>query len=421
VFRPRIRSLALDVSPLRDSVGFRALWLGQIVSYAGTQMRYVAIPWQVFELTGSTLAVGLVGLVELVPLAVFSILGGAIADSTDRRAVMARAQVGSLATSLAFAALALMARPPVLWLYVVTAVASAFDSLDRPARAAMIPSLVAPGRLAPAMALRQVSFQVTQIVGPAVGGVLIASFDIAWVYVIDASTFAVALVSLRWVPRVLPAAGATSGYGFGPVREGLAFVLRTPLILSIFVIDLVAMIFGMPRAVFPALARETFGMGAEGVGLLYAAPSAGALIGALTTGWVRGVERQGVAVLLAVTAWGVCIVAAGLSLFSLALTLGFLALAGASDVVSAIFRGTMLQEATPDGLRGRVSAANLVVVAGGPRLGDVEAGTVAALIGAPASVLLGGVACLVGTAIVASSRPLRRYRAARVTDAVRAP
>jgi MFS family permease len=195
------------------------------------------------------------------------------------------------------------------------------------------------------------------------------------------------------------------------VREGLSYVIHNPLALSIFGIDLIAMIFGMPRAVFPELAKESFGMGAEGVGLLFAAPSLGALVGALTTGWVSRVRRQGVAVLWAVAAWGAAITLAGLSVFSLALTLTFLAIAGAADVVSAVFRATMLQTTTPDALLGRISAINIMVVTGGPRIGDFEAGLVGGIAGAQASIVIGGIACLLGTSAMAVGSPsLARYR-----------
>ena len=413
------RALALDVSPLRESPAYRALWIGQIVSLAGTQMRYVAVAFQVFALTGSTAAVGLLGLVEVVPLIVFSIIGGGIADRYDRRTVVARAQIGLIVASAGLAAVSLADRPSLAWIYGLTALSSAFGAVDRPARTAMVPQLVGEGKLAAAMALRQVAFQVTQIAGPALGGVLLAALggDVVIVYGIDAVTFFAALIALRWVPSMPPAADVTDAPGLELIREGLRFSFRNRLILPIFLIDLVAMIFGMPRAVFPELAEQTFGIGASGLGLLYASPAAGALVGALTTGWVTRVSRQGLAVIVAVVCWGVAITLAGLTLFSLWLTMLLLALAGAADVVSAVFRGTILQEATPDHLRGRVSAVNLMVVTGGPRLGDVEAGVVADLRGAPASIVIGGAACLAGTAVVAGFFPALRNYETVVSDA----
>jgi MFS family permease len=275
----------------------------------------------------------------------------------------------------------------------------------------MLPSLLPEGKMPAALALRQVAFQTTQIAGPAIGGILIATLGVTWVFTLDALSFTAAFVALRWIPKVMPAFTHDQS-PVEAVREGLVFALKTPLLLSIFVVDLIAMIFGMPRAVFPALAQNTFGGGARVVGLLYAAPAVGALTAALLSGWVKRVRRQGIAVLVAVAAWGTAITLAGFSTFSLVLTLVFLALAGASDVVSAVFRGTMLLEATPDRLRGRVSSLNLMVVIGGPRFGDVEAGLVAGAVGAPASIAIGGAACLVGTAVLAAAAPaLRSYRA----------
>lgn len=377
-------------------------------------MRLVAVPFQVFELTGSTVAVGLIGLVEVVPLIVFSILGGAIADVFDRRKVVAVATVGLIIDAVALAVLSFGGDASLWSIYALTAVGSAFGAVDQPARSAMTPDLVPDGQLTAAMALRQVAFQTTHIVGPALGGLVIAVFGSpGWVYGVDAITFIAALAALRWVPRSVHHVDGhdrETRVTIKAIAEGLAYSWRTPVILSVFIVDLVAMIFGMPRAVFPALAAETFGLGAAGLGLLYAAPAAGALVGALTTGWVGRIKRQGIAVVVAVAVWGSAIALAGLSLFSLILTLFFLAIAGAADVVSAVFRGTMLLEATPANLRGRVNSLNQMVVTGGPRLGDVEAGLVAGAIGPGPSVVVGGVACLVGTGVVAARfKELREY------------
>ena len=373
-------------------------------------MRFVAVPWQVFQLTHSTVAVGVVGLVEVIPLIAMSILGGAFADSMDRKAVVARSNFGLLLTSLALGLLTFSGHASLTGVYVITALASALAAIDQPARNAMVPSLVAEEQLPAVMALRQIVFQVTMIVGPALGGLMIASFSLGWVYVIDAFTFISAALSLRWIPSLPPDKGE-GRTGLQAIREGLRFSFRTPLLLSIFSIDLVAMIFGMPRAVFPYLAANVFHAGAAGAGLLYAAPAAGALLAAAATGWVGRISRQGVAVIVSVAAWGVAITLAGLSLWSLPLTMVFLAIAGGADVYSAVFRGTMLLEATPDQLRGRVSAVNIMVVTGGPRVGDLETGLVAGALGAGPAVVIGGLACLVGTAAIAWAIPaLGAYR-----------
>jgi MFS family permease len=375
-------------------------------------MRILAVTYQVFEITHSTFAVGLIGVVEVVPLILFSIWGGAFADRMDRKKIVVATQIGLIAASAALAWVSFgPGHPSVLMIYAISAVSSSLGAIDRPARSSMMPNLVPREQISAALALRQVNFQITMIVGPMIGGVLIeATGEVAWVYVLDAVTFLASIASLWWVPS-LPIADQGEVSSLAAVREGLRYSFKTPLILSVFVSDLVAMIFGMPRALFPALAENTFHMGAGGVGLLFAAPSVGALVGALTTGWVTKVVRQGRAVLVSITAWGAAITLAGLCLWSLPLTLFFLAVAGAADVVSAVFRGTILQHSTPNALLGRANAVNLMVVAGGPRIGDFEAGALAAVVGAPASVVIGGVACLVGIGAVAGLFPsMRDYR-----------
>jgi MFS family permease len=412
----KLRSLTLDLSPLTESKSYRALWIGLTVSMIGTNMRFVAVPWQVYELTGSVAAVGLIGLVEVVPLIIFSIIGGAIADRADRKALIVWMQSGMLAAAAGLAALTLMDRPPLWGIYALVALSSSFSAVENPARSSMLPALISKERLPSALALRQVSFQTTLILGPAIGGLLIATFDLGWVYVIDTVTYVAALAAMKWIPTVKPDADKEQST-LQAMAEGLRFAVKTRVLLWIFVIDLIAMIFGMPRAVFPELADKTFDKGAFGAGLLYSAPSVGALLAALLSGWVKNVNRQGLAVILAVLAWGAAITLAGLSVFSLALTLLFLALAGAADVVSAVFRGTILLDATPDHLRGRVSSVNLMVVIGGPRLGDVEAGFLASAVGGPASVVFGGLACLVGAGALGIWAPaLRDHRGTRAVD-----
>ena len=417
-FAEGARALALDTTPLRVSVPFRALYIGQIVSLLGSQLRLVAVPLQIYAITGSSAAVGLVALVELVPLILFSVVSGAVVDTRDRRSVMYVCQAGLLVTSLGLAVVSLADDPSLGWIYGLAAASSSFNAFDRPARSAMLPELVGLELIPSALALRQVSFQITQLVGPAVGGVLVAFLPhISWIYFLDAVTFVAAIVALHWVPR-RKAEHVGSPVSWEVIKEGWRFALRTPLLLSIFVIDLVAMITASPRPLFPALAERVFDAGPAVAGLLYSAPAAGALIGALTTGWVRHVKRGGVAVLVSVAIWGAAIMGAGLTTFSLPLTLVLLAVAGGADVVSAIFRGTMMQEVTPDHLLGRVNAANILVVTGGPRLGDFEAGVVAAFVGVSGSIALGGALCLAGTAAVALAFPsLRSYRRATTEPA----
>jgi len=379
------------------------------VSLIGTNMRMVGVPWLVFELTDSSVAVGLVGLAEVVPLLVFSIFAGAIVDRVERRGLIARMQLSMLATSGLLAVLSFSDRPPLVAVYALTALASSLSAIERPARTAMLPRLVPEGKLAAAFALRQLSFQSTLIVGPALAGLVIASVGVQWVFVIDAVSYVASLFVLRWLPRDRPENNQEQS-PFDSLREGLRFTFGTRLIMSIFAIDLIAMIFGMPRAVFPALAKHTFAIGAGGAGLLYAAPAVGAVIGALTTGWVTRIHRQGMAVVLSVAVWGGAITLAGLSTAWLPVTLVFLAAAGAADAISAVFRGAMLVQETPAQLWGRVSSVNLMVVVGGPLIGDFEAGVVAGVTSPATSVVLGGLVCLAGTLVVALLSPLMRYR-----------
>jgi MFS family permease len=392
---PRLSALWLDTSPLRDSPDYRRLWGSDIVGSLGDQIPVVALPYQVFSLTHSSLAVGLIGLVQLVPLLFGTLVAGGIADAYDRRRLLIVAQFGTGVCAGLLAVLAL-GHPPLGAVYALAAALAAFGSLESPLRNASVPALVGAERLPAAVALSQTVSQGSQLTGPAVGGALIAATGLASAYAISTACFVLAVIAVARV-RPLPPLGGGVRPGLGALREGFAFARSRPVLLGTFAIDLNAMIFGMPRAIFPALAAGTFGVGAAGLGLMYAAPGAGALVGALSSGWVGRVRRQGRAVQAAVVAWGLAITAFGLvpgDAFPLALFL--LALAGAADVVSAVFRGTILQVETPDPLRGRLSAMHIAVVTSGPRLGDFEAGTLASLTTPRISVVAGGLACVVG-------------------------
>ncbi len=406
--RSRPRLLA-DITPLRESPEFRLLFFGQMVSWLGRQLTYVAVPYQVYLLTESSLTVGLVSLVSLAPLMVCSVIGGAIADAVDRRKLLIVTQLLLAATSVGLALNASLDRPALWPLYVLPAVAAGFSGIDKPARNAAIPGLLRRQFLPAAYALWQVQYQVGFLLGPAVAGVLLAGFGLATVYWIDVATFVVAFLAVTRM-RALPPEGGGTPASAASVAEGFRFLRHRPVLVGTFAIDLDAMVFGMPRALFPALGTGLYGGGAQAVGLLYAAPGAGALVGSLLTGWVSRVEHQGRAVLVAVTIWGLAIAGFGLSSW-LPLGLALLALAGAADVISAVFRNTILQLSVPDALRGRLSAVHIAVVTGGPRLGDAEAGAVAALAGPRFSVVSGGLACVAGVAVTAWLLPqFARYR-----------
>jgi MFS family permease len=410
-----VRGAFLDLSPLKASPQFRVLWLGEAVSQTGRHITVVALAYQVYQLTRSPLLVGLIGLAQVVPLMTFSIVGGAIADHFDRRKVLLATQSGLAATGILFVGGAIAGEPPLWLLYATAALQSALTGLDAPARIAAIPNLVPREQLSSALALNQVLFQVSDIAGPALGGLIIANLGLVWAYGADVASFGAAIVAiafLRPLPPQRAEGEAPPPRGVAAIREGFAYLRGRRVIQSTFMIDLIAMVFGMPRALFPVLAAEVFHVGPAGLGLMFSAPAAGALTGALFTGWVRRVRHQGRAVLWAVTAWGLAIVAFGLSTELFWLALLFLAAAGAADVFSAIFRGTILQSSVPDAMRGRLSSIHFGVVAGGPRLGDLEAGLVAQLTTPVFSVVSGGVAVIVGVVALALMVPeLARYHA----------
>lgn len=404
------RRLFVDITPLRESRSFRILFVGQLVSFLGSQLTVVAIPFQVYELTNSSFMVGMVSVAQLVPLVIGSLFGGALADSIDRRRLLVGATVLLALTGIPLVINAASSRPALWPLVVFSALSAGVSGLERPARSAVIPTLVGGTSLPSAFALWQILIQVGSVVGPALAGVLLATVGLTGVFALDVLTFLFAVGAACLLPALPPAGGGTKA-GLGSILEGLRFLKGRPVLQGGFVIDINAMVFGLPRALFPALATNLYGGGAATVGLLYAAPGAGALIGALTTGWVSRVRRQGRAVVAAVSVWGVAMAAFGITPW-LPVGLVCLAVAGAADVISAVFRNTILQTATPDALRGRLSATHIAVVTGGPRLGDLEAGTVASLAGAQFSVVSGGLACLAGAALVAWRLPdFARYEA----------
>jgi MFS family permease len=393
----------VDLAPLRHSRDFRLLFSGQLVSTMGTQLTAVAVPYQVFRITHSSLDVGLVSLAQLVPLVVFSMAGGVVADRHDRRRVL---MVTELLMALASTGLAVNGsfRHPSLWpLFVFTAAAGGLAGFDRPAFNAAIARLVPVGDLSAAYALWQVQFQIGIVVGPAVAGLILAGGGAAPVYWADVATFLVSFATVT-AQRAQPPAPSEARSAWKSIGEGFSYLRGRQVIQGVYLLDIDAMVFGMPRALFPALGLNFFHGGARAVGFLYAAPGAGALIGALTTGWVATVRRQGRAVIVAVILWGAAIAGFGLvDILWVALIL--LALAGWADVVSAVFRNTILQTAVPDSLRGRLSAIQIAVVQGGPRLGDLEAGAVAEGFGATFSVVSGGLACVAGALLLAAALP----------------
>ena len=363
--RTRLRGVALDLTPLRASPPFRRLLFGDAVSVIGTQVTTVAVPIQVYAQTRSAAAVGLVGLAGLVPLIVFGLYGGAIADAVDRRKLVLFSVTGQLLLACVLVAQAAADLGSTGLLYAVVAAQAALFAIEHPARQALIPRLLPTSLLPAANALRQVEFNLGVTVGPLLAGVLVARYGYEAAYGLDALTFTAALVAVLGLPSVPPEGGGRRA-GFASVLEGLAFLRTRQVLLMTFVLDLVAMVFAMPRALFPAMAEQVYGGGPQTTGLLYSALAVGALLGALFSGWLGRVHRHGVAVVLAICAWGVSVTLFGVT-DVLWLGLVFLAAAGLADMVSAVFRTAILQAAAPDEMRGRLGAVRAPGLVGARR------------------------------------------------------
>jgi MFS family permease len=393
--------LAVDTRPLKHR-DFRNLWIGQGISTIGGMIGTVAVPYQVYSLTHSTLAVGLLGLAALVPLLVVPLWGGAIADAGDRRAVLLRTEVGMVAVTTLFLVNSLLPNPQVWALYVLEAAAVSVYSLGRPAMASLTPRLVPEDQIAAASSVQSIYESFAAVAGPAAGGILIAAIGISGAFAIDLATYAASFVALAALPRIPPSEEADR-VSLRSIVEGFRYVLRSQPLIGIFAVDTSAMVFGMPSALFPAYA-DHFGGGASTLGYLYAAPYAGALVGSLLSGWTTHVHRFGIAITISACLWGIAIIAFGL-VDPLWLALVCLAFAGGADFFSAVLRGTMLMRVTPDHMRGRLSGIEFTQVAGAPNLGNLEAGIVASVFNLRTAVVSGGVLCVVGCAVVALALP----------------
>jgi MFS family permease len=405
-----IRRLTIDLAPLRRYPAFRRLFIGQTISTFGSEIAAVAAPFQLFQLTHSTLQVGLLSLCELFPFLTLTIVGGAIADAIDRRRLLLVTELLLALVAVGFAVNASLAHPRVWAIYVLVTLAMSIFSLGVAGMNSVIPRLVERHELAAANAIENVYGSTTNVAGPALGGLLIAVLGLRGAYLLDAATFAASFWSVWRLPALPPAHDAERP-SLRTIAEGFRFVRRRRVLLGMFLVDSNAMVFGMPRALFPALALHRFHGGADILGLMYAAPYAGALVSSVLSGWTAHVRRQGLVVAIAAALWGVAITAFGFAT-SLWLALLLLAGAGAADNVSAVLRGTILWTVTPDELRGRVSGIEFAQVAASPALGNVEAGLVASLTSLRLSIVSGGLACVGGTVLIALAVPaLIRYDA----------
>jgi MFS family permease len=390
---PRRRRIAIDLRPLRHPA-YRRLFVGNSVSAFGFQFTAVAVPVQMYALTRSSLWVGLLGLAALVPLLVFALWGGALADVVDRRRLLLAGSVLMWLSTLALLAQSALAVDSPGLILALVAVQSVAFAVSTPTRAAIIPRLVDDGEVAAANTLGYTAFQVATVAGPLGAGLVLAHAGPTTAYLLDALLFTTALWAALRLPPLLPErSGAPGRSRLHDVAEGLRYLRRTPVLVLSFVIDIAAMVLAMPRALFPEVAAERYG-GGGAIGWLYGAIALGSVVAGLSSGWIGRVRRQGVALVAAVAAWGVAVALAGLapSLWSCVL---LLALAGAADLVSAVYRQTMLLTYVPDELRGRMQGVFTAVVAGGPRLGDLRAGATAAAWGTTVAWTGGGVAAAV--------------------------
>ncbi len=422
-----MRRFLADTRPLRDR-HFRRLWTANIVTVVGAQLTVVAVPAQIYTITGSSAYVGLTGIFGLVPLIVFGLWGGALADVIDRRTLLICTTLGLIGTSALFWLQAWSGATNVWLLLGLFSVQQAFFAVNQPTRSAVLPRLLSLNLLPAANSLNMTVMQAGAIGGPLIAGALIPVFGFPWLYLLDTITLVPTLFAVLSLPP-LPIEGATGSLGFTAVIDGLRYLKGHPVLLMSFLVDIIAMVFGMPRALFPEIAHVDFGgptSGGIAFALLFAGIPLGAVLGGVFSGWVSRISRQGLAVLAAVIVWGLAMFGFGVAVAladtwkwpMLGVAVLMLVVGGAADMASAAFRTSMLQSAASDDVRGRLQGVFTVVVVGGPRIADVAHGAVAVSIGAAATAAGGGVLVVVGTVIAAVAFPaFIRYKVVAATRA----
>ncbi len=393
--------MLIDISPLRISRDYRLLFLGQLVSAFGTAMTFVVVPVQVYQLTGSTLLVGLLSASEFVLILLMALVGGAYADFIDKRKMLRLTEVGQTLVTAMLVFNARMPRPHVWLLFVCAALHAGLAALQRPSFEAMMQKIIPPDLMSSVGALNSLRWNVTTILGPSLAGIVLARFGASIAYSIDLVTFVASLTAVFLIRAVPSPTQAGERPTLKSVVEGFQYAWRRKEILGTYLIDINAMFFGMPTALFPAIAAN---FGAATVGFFYAAPSVGALIATLTSGWAKKVNRHGLVVAIAAAFWGVAIIVFGYA-HNLYLALFCLALAGGFDMISGDFRTTIWNQTIPHYLRGRLAGLEMISYTSGPKLGDAEAGIVATLFSVRTSVVSGGILCVVGTAIISAVLP----------------
>lgn len=392
--------MLLDLTPLKVSRDYRLLFFGQLVSFFGTMMTFVVVPVQMYQLTKSNLYVGLLGIAEFVPMFVLAFIGGALADAVDRRKMLRITEIGLTVTVGILLANSLLPQPSVWVLFLVVALQAGLAGLQRPSFESLIPRIVEPEHMTAVAALNSVRFNVGAIISPLIGGLIAARFSASVAYGIDLLTFAASLIAV-WMIRAVPPPENADQPNLQSIKKGFQYAMRRQDLLGTYLIDINAMLFGMPKALFPALAVS---LKASSVGLFYSAIASGALLATLTSGWTNRVQRHGLFIAIAAALWGIAVIFFGLS-DNLYIGLVFLGMAGFFDMISGIFRGTIWNQTIPDHLRGRLAGIEMISFLTGPMLGDAEAGIVAHVFGLKTSIVSGGILTVLGTLLLAVLLP----------------
>jgi MFS family permease len=407
-----LKKIAMDISPLRRYPDFRRLWTSGLISYFGSMITYVALPFQIKELTNSYIAVGLIGAVELVPLIIFGLYGGVLADKVDRRKMILYTEIALALMTFSLFINSQLDKPSLIWIYVVAGTFAALDGLQRPSADAILPRLVGHDDLPAASALMSLRWQTGVIAGPALAGILLATAGTGTAYLVDVATFVISILFVLRVKSVKPFEKNLAPT-ISAMREGIKYAASRKDLMGTYLVDLAAMFFAMPTALFPFWADQ---LDAEwALGLFYAAGTIGSVIVTLTSGWIKNYHHHGRAVFLAAIGWGAAITLAGTT-DSLFLIIFFLALAGASDMVSALFRGAIWNQSIPDELRGRLAGIELLSYSVGPLGGQMRAGTFAAVTNLKTSVISGGLLCIGFVSIAAAALPKFRNYDARTNE-----
>jgi MFS family permease len=392
--------MLLDITPLKISRDYRYLFFGQLVSFFGSMMTFVVVPIQMYQLTASSLMVGLIGVAEFVPMFVLAFVGGALADAVDRRRMLRLTEIGQTIVTAILLGNSLLPRPQIWVLFVCVGIHAGLSGLQRPSFEALIPRIVPLEYMSAVSALNSLRYNFGAILSPVIAGLIFASFGASVAYAIDLITFAASLIAV-WLIRAVPPAPDADEVSFESIKKGFRYAMSRQELLGTYLIDINAMLFGMPIALFPAIAAL---YGGASVGFLFSAIAIGALVASLTSGWAGKVNRHGLAITLAAGLWGVAIIFFGLS-NNLWLALFFLGAAGFFDMISGIFRMTVWNQTIPNRFRGRLAGIEMISYLTGPMLGNAEAGIVAHFFSVKTSIISGGVLTILGTIVLAILLP----------------